>query len=273
MPDLRRRKARAGDLRIRDEDAGERPVRDDAEGDAAPVQRKRRARRLRGRGLPELLLAPPDPHVPPRPGSLAALGPLRLSAAGAATVLALSSTGHVGVLAVVLAVVVAQPLAVGAVLLAGLAVFERWGTPSLEAVAGAQAVLGPGGVVGPAAAAASTWFAAAALVLASPRAVGRNDGDRDDAVNPVDDRSRRRLPRPAALVVALATGSAAALVVAGPALAVDLPVRLGATAAAVVVAAVVASQRWQLVSAGLALVAAVVAAVLGAVVTSGRVGL
>ncbi|MDP8953338.1 MAG: hypothetical protein M3N37_00140 [Actinomycetota bacterium] len=224
--------------------------------------------------MPKLLLEPPDPNVPPRSGSLAALGPLRLSAAGAATVLALSSTGHIGVLVALLAVLVAQPLAVGAVLLAGLAVLERWGSPSLEAVAGAQSVLGAGGVVGPATAAASAWFAAAALVLASPRAGGGDDGGGYDVGGPdAPVGSQRRGSRAGALVVALATGSAAALVVAGPELAVDLPVRLGATAAAVVVAAVVSSQRWQYLSAGLALAAAVAAAALGATVTTGRVGL
>ncbi|MGI8984057.1 MAG: hypothetical protein ACR2HM_05935, partial [Acidimicrobiales bacterium] len=66
-------------------------------------------------------------------------------------------------LVVLLSVLVAHPAAVGAVLLAGVAVLQRWGTPSLDAVAGAQSVLGAGGVVGPEAAAASAWFAAAAL--------------------------------------------------------------------------------------------------------------
>jgi hypothetical protein len=71
----------------------------------------------------------------------------------------------------------------------------------------------------------------------------------------------------------VATGSTAALVVAGPAFSVDLPVRLGATAVAVVVAAAVSSLRWQQATAALALVAALVAAALGAAVTNGRVGL
>ncbi|MDQ3305980.1 MAG: hypothetical protein M3535_08390 [Actinomycetota bacterium] len=230
------------------------------------------------------MLEPLAPDVPPRRGSLAALGPLRLSAAGAVTVLALSSTGHVVVLAALLAVLVAQPLAVGAVLLAGLAVLERWGTPSLEAIVGAQSVLGAGGVVGPATAAASAWFAAAALVLASPRADGHDDDMAGDGDDDHETPSRRRLsrlprlprlprPRPAALVTAVATGSTAALVVAGPAFSVDLPVRLGATAVAVVVAAAVSSLRWQQATAALALVAALVAAALGAAVTNGRVGL
>lgn len=214
-----------------------------------------------------MLLAPPDPDLSPRPGTVAALGPLRLSAAGAATVLALSSAGHLGILVALLAVLVAQPLAVGAVLFAGLAVLARWGSPSLEAVAGAQSVLGPGGLIGPAAAAASAWFTAAALVLASPPPVGRDDADGGPAP-----RSGRRA-RGGVVVVALATGSTAALVVAGPEFSADLPVRLGATALAVVLAGIVASQRWQQVSAGLALVAALVAAVLGAGVAAGRIGL
>src|SRR5207247_2419053 len=43
---------------------------------------------------------------------------------------------------------------------------------SLTAVAGSQAVLGPGGLVGPVVAAASAWLAAAALVLVAPRSPG-----------------------------------------------------------------------------------------------------
>ena len=52
--------------------------------------------------------------------------------------------------------------------LAGLAFAARWGTTSLDAISGAQAVLGPAGVVGPPLAAASAWCGAAALVLAVP---------------------------------------------------------------------------------------------------------
>ncbi len=263
MPHLRRRKGRAGDLRVRTEDASERPVRDDSGGDEAPRAKRRRPGRLRGRGLPRLSLEPPRSDVPARPGSLAALGPLRLSAATAATVLALSSTGNVVALAVVLAVAVARPAAVGAVLFAGLALLERWGTTSLEAVAGAQAVLGPGGLVGPPTAAASAWCAAAALVLASPWVEGDESSDGE----------RRRRLAPAGLVVGLATGAAAAAAVAGPDLAEDLALRLGATLAAVIMAAVVASSRWHVVTTGVALAAGVAATGLAAVVATGRVGL
>ena len=268
MPNLRRRKGRTRDVRVRDEDAGQRPVRDDEPGAGAPRPGKRRARRLRGRGLPKLFLEPLDPYLPARPGSLAALGPLRLTAAGAAVVLAVSSTGHVAVLAVLLAVLVGQPAAVGAVLLAGIALLERWGTPSLDAVAGAQSVLGPGGFVGPRAAAASAWFAALALVLASPRLAS---DDADSAAMPGP--TRRRLPPGGALVAALALGAAAAAAVAGPDFETGGLLRLGATAGAVLVAAVVSSLRWPKVTAGLALIAGVVAAALGVAVATGRMGL
>lgn len=45
----------------------------------------------------------------------------------------------------------------------------RWGVTSLEGIAGAQSVLGPGGLVGPELATASSWCAAAALIVVSPR--------------------------------------------------------------------------------------------------------
>ncbi len=52
---------------------------------------------------------------------------------------------------------------------AALSFALRWGITSLEGIAGAQSVLGPAGVVGPELATASSWCAAAALVLVSPR--------------------------------------------------------------------------------------------------------
>ena len=218
--------------------------------------------------MPRLFLESPGPHLPARTGSLAALGPFRLSAAGAAVVLALFSTGHVLVLAVLLAVLVAHPAAVGAVLLAGVAVLGRWGTSSLDAVAGAQSVLGPAGAVGPQAAAASAWFAAIALVLASPRLEGHDTGEGAEPLG-----RRRRLPPGGVLVAALALGAAAAAAVAGPDLDTGVTLRLAATALAVLVAAVVSSLRWQQVTSALALAAGVVAAGLAAAVASGRLGL
>lgn len=82
----------------------------------------------------------------------------------------------------------------------------RWGSPSLAAVAGGQAVLGPAIVVGSLASAASAWLAAAAIVVATPRL--RDDGGLGWA-----DR----------LGVAAVAGIAAGAVAAGPTL-VDEPV-------------------------------------------------
>lgn len=73
-------------------------------------------------------------------------------------------------LAAALAVVAAHRVATGAIALAAAAVAVRWGTTSLAAVGGAQAVLGPAVLTGPPAAAASSLFAALTLVLLSPAA-------------------------------------------------------------------------------------------------------
>lgn len=72
-------------------------------------------------------------------------------------------------LAALLGVSTGQVLAAITAALAALSSALRWGVMSLEGVAGAQSVLGPGGVVGPELAAASSWSAAAALILVSPR--------------------------------------------------------------------------------------------------------
>jgi hypothetical protein len=93
---------------------------------------------------------------------------MRRVAAAAAAVLLLGSIGD-GVVVVVLLAFAAADVAPAlvALLVAGAALL-RFGSSSLDALAGAQAVLGPGGVVGPARAAASTWLAAGALVLGAP---------------------------------------------------------------------------------------------------------
>ena len=98
--------------------------------------------------------------------------------------------------------------------LAALSFALRWGITSLDGIAGAQAVLGPGGVVGPELATASSWCAAAALVLVSPR------GWR-----------------------AAAFGLAAAISVAGPTAASGGDVALRVVASAVGVGAAVAAGR------------------------------
>ena len=82
--------------------------------------------------------------------------------------LAASSRGDAVVLVVALALAAGSVLATVALIGALAGVVLRWGSSSLGAVAGAQAVLGPAGWTGGAAAVASAWAAAVAIVLASP---------------------------------------------------------------------------------------------------------
>jgi len=83
--------------------------------------------------------------------------------------MAATSSGDVLLLGVLLGFAAAD-LAVGATgVVVGLAVVGRWGTSSLAALAGGQAVVGAAGVTGPALLAASAWCGAAALTLAAPR--------------------------------------------------------------------------------------------------------
>jgi hypothetical protein len=99
--------------------------------------------------------------------------------------------------------------------LGAAAAVVRFGSPDLGALAGDQSVLGAAGLVGPQLAAASSWCAASAVVLA--------------ARGPV--------------LVAVPFGATAAALVAGPS---DLLVRAPATVAGVAVAAValwIARQR------------------------------
>ena len=101
----------------------------------------------------------------------------------------------------------------------GTSVLLRWGSTSLGALAGAQSVLGPAGLTGPATVAASSWLAAGAVVLAC---------------------------RPPVLLGVLPFGALAAAVVAGPGPGGELVWRIIATAAATLVCAGVAryAPRW-----------------------------
>ena len=119
-----------------------------------------------------MLLEPPRTHLLGRllsVGHLSRRADLRLGATAAAGTLALFSAGDALLLGVLLAVAAAELSAAVVAILATLAVVIRWSDTSLEAIAGAQAVLGPAGLVAPIAAAASAWCSALALVLASPR--------------------------------------------------------------------------------------------------------
>ncbi len=182
-------------------------------------------------------------------GSLVAL--LRASAAVAALVLAVASQGDALVVAALLAVAAWRPfpaLAIGAGLVAAS---WRWGSTSLEAIAGAQAVLGPAGLVGSSTAAASAWLAGLAVLLA---AVPLRLVAREPAV--VTSRRGRLVAAPAdpavraggadragPVLAALAAGAAAAVVVAGPAAGRDGWIRVVATMAAIVVALFVGRLR------------------------------
>ncbi|HVM03591.1 MAG TPA: hypothetical protein VM242_00315 [Acidimicrobiales bacterium] len=135
-------------------------------------------------------------------------GPLRLGAAAAAAALALTSSGEVVLLACLLALVAADVRAGAAAAAALLALAVRWGSTSLDAISGAQSVLGPGATLGSPAEVAASWSAAAALVLSAPPGWWP----------------------------AVAFGSTAALAVAGTAGGpADVALRLGAAAAGVAV--------------------------------------
>jgi hypothetical protein len=99
---------------------------------------------------------------PDRPAAVRAL-------AVAALVLAVTSKGDALVLGVVLLLLELRPATFVAVSAALAASSWRWGSTSLDALAGAQAVLGPAGWVGPTAAAAGSWLAALALLLTLSR--------------------------------------------------------------------------------------------------------
>jgi len=98
-----------------------------------------------------------------------ALVPVRLALLVAAFVLAVASRGDVFVLALVLGLGVGRRASAFAAVVGLVAAMVRWGSPSLRAIAGAQAVLGPAGWTGSRAAVASAWLGAMALVAAARR--------------------------------------------------------------------------------------------------------
>lgn len=155
-------------------------------------------------------MEPPGSHVRGRPQAAGdvqlSAGPLRLAATAASATLAITSSGEVVLLAALLGAAAADLAAASAAVVALVALAVRWGSTSLDAIAGAQAVLGPGATVGSAASVAAAWCSSAALVLAAPRGWP-----------------------------ALGFGAAAALAVAGPSPADvgDVVLRVGATAAGI----------------------------------------
>jgi len=146
--------------------------------------------------------------------------------------MAVSSRGDVLVLALLLGLAAAQLESGVATVLAGVAVLLRWGTTSLGALAGAQAVLGAAGLTGPTPAAMSSWLSAVAIVGAA--------APFQTHARPTDDQSRGR----ALLVLAaLPFGLAAAAVAAGSGPGGNLPLRAAVSVVAVMVAAGAAALR------------------------------
>jgi hypothetical protein len=118
------------------------------------------------------------------------------------------AVGDALLLGVLLAVVAVDLIAgLGAFLATG-SVLVRWGSSSLGALAGDQAVLGGAGWTGSLPAAASSWCAAAALIAATP----------------------------AGAMAAIGFGLAAASVVAGPGIGGPVLVRVAASAVGVAAA-------------------------------------
>ena len=148
--------------------------------------------------------------------------PLRVALLIGAFVLAVASRGDVVVLAALLALGSWRRTTAFASSVALAAALLRWGSPSLRAIAGAQAVLGPAGWTGSNAAVASAWLAAVALVASA--------------------RPRHRESTVLAAVGVAPFAVAAADVVAGPSAAGALGVRIAASVVAFGAALVVS--RW-----------------------------
>lgn len=157
--------------------------------------------------------AEPEKGEPETAGPLEARRLLHLGTAAAVVTMAVTSTGDVLVVGVLLGLLAADAIVGVTAVVAGMATLVRWGSSSLGALAGGQAVLGAAGFTGAWPSVLSSWAAAVALVLVCPRG--------------------RAAP--------LAFGLVAASLVAGPALGggsvADAVVRLAASTVGVAAAA------------------------------------
>jgi hypothetical protein len=172
------------------------------------------------------------PPAQPADGPLGAPLPYaRLGVAAGAVALGVSSRGDALVLAVLLAVLAERPARVLGALGALVGSCVRWGTTTLGAIAGAQAVLGPAGWTGSTLAVSSAWAGAVGLVAATPRPLKVSAGD---------------------LVAAAPFGVAAAAVVAGSGPGGPLAVRVLAALVAVALGATVSRLRRQPAAAAIA---------------------
>lgn len=91
--------------------------------------------------------------------------------------MALSSTGDLVLLAVLVGLAGYDLASGGVAVVAVASGVIRWGTTSLASLAGAQAVVGAAGWTGSAAEVASSWLAAGALVVACPGPGPHRPGD------------------------------------------------------------------------------------------------
>ncbi|HVF75945.1 MAG TPA: hypothetical protein VM938_12945 [Acidimicrobiales bacterium] len=80
----------------------------------------------------------------------------------------MTSTGDAFLLALLLGFAARSRLVGATTTAVAVALLARWGSSSLAAAAGAQAVLGPAFLLLPVPSMASTWLAAAALLLVAP---------------------------------------------------------------------------------------------------------
>ena len=167
---------------------------------------------------------------------------LRAAALVAAVVLAGLSRGDVLVLSALLAVGAWRPLPALAVTSALVGTAWRWSSTALDDIAGAQAALGPAGFVDPPAAALGAWLGALAIVLATPNLLEAWLFDRAQA-GALTREQPRWLARALEWLPPLASGAAAAVVVAGPAPGGDLWARIIASVVAIGAARVVAARR------------------------------
>lgn len=148
-------------------------------------------------------------------------GLVGLGAAVGLAVMAATATGDALLAGVLLGLAATDVAAGSAGVLVGVSVIGRWGSSSLAALAGGQAVFGAAGWSGPPGLVLSSWAAAGAVILACPRRRGSSPG-----------------PEP--LIGALGCGILAAALVAGPAVAGDTASVVGLRVFASVIAAGVA---------------------------------
>lgn len=224
-------------LRVRPSDASSGQVRhDQGRVDETSSKRERRTGVLRGRGVSQVQLESLSSNIHSSPDTYSndALSTLRLIAATSAVVLALSSKGDITILVTLLAFVSHERKSTLGILAVGASVVFRYGTSSLEALAGAQSVLGPAGLVGPTGLALSAWLGSLCLLCA-----GFGLGTTPLRGDGVEASQAQGLPPS---LVALALGASASVLTVGPSISRGLLLRAVSTAVGTSLTFVVASR-------------------------------